>query len=174
VKEKQSDSTVPSSAHPEEPLGMKPQGYVPASASPSAHEGADLDVPAIARLAVVLAATLAVSILVITLLFVHFEHKYPARTSEAAPVVTAAELPPAPGVTADPDRELREVQAKENLHLDRYGWVDRPHGIAQIPIERAMTLWVQNYSATPPPASPPPTTELQMRQQKATENPHVP
>ena len=42
---------------------------------------------------------------------------------------------------------MREV---EDSHLNHYGWIDRQHGIVQIPIDRAMVLWVKNYAATQP------------------------
>jgi hypothetical protein len=194
-----------------EDLGMKPQGYVPLSASPSAHEGSDLDVAAVLKIAAAFGITLALSIVILALLFHVFEQNHPARTSEAAPLVTSAELPPAPGVTADPAAELRDVQTQENLHLNRYTWVDASHTSAQIPIDRAMAIWVETYSSTPPTlpgpqavtnqpstvATPPDSqpvkamnatnsslapqpipsagiTELQMRQEKATESPHAP
>jgi hypothetical protein len=166
---------------------MKPQGHIPPSASPSAHEGADLDVPLIARIAVILAGTLVALVLIGAYLFHHFSREYPGRTSEAAPVVTTAELPPPPRLQSDPRHDLQEVRAQEDLHLSRYAWVDRSQGIAQIPIERAMALWVKGY--VPPPARPAtpltnsiiaptsaivaPTNELQMRQQKAQEEMHA-
>ncbi len=155
---------------------MKPQGYVPPSASPSAHEAADLHIPIILRVAAVLGVTLVVSILVIAFFFRTMEHVYGPRTSEAAPEVTPSELPPAPRLQMHPERDLQEVREVENSHLNQYGWIDRQHGIAQIPVERAMVLWVKSYAATPATnAAPAPgTTELQMRQQKAQEGLHAP
>jgi hypothetical protein len=155
---------------------MKPQGFVPPSASPSAREAADLDVPIILRVAAVLAVAIVASILAVTMFFRHMERTYPDRTSEAEPRVTASDLPPLPRLQTDPLRDLQAVRAAEDAHLDRYGWIDRPHGIAQIPVERAMVLWVKSYAATPATnAAPgPATTELQMRQQKAQEGSHAP
>jgi hypothetical protein len=155
---------------------MKPQGYVPPSASPSAHEAADLHVPVILRTAAILAGTLVAGILFLLLFFRHLEHAYPARTSEAAPRVTAADLPPLPRLQAAPLLDLRAVRAAEDANLGRYAWIDQPHGLARIPIDRAMVLWVKNYSAAPPVtnAVAPASTELQMRQQKAEETPHAP
>jgi hypothetical protein len=147
---------------------MKPQGHIPASASPSAHEAADLDVPLIARIVVILTATLVVLVVVVVYLFHRFNHEYPGRTSEASPVVAPSELPPAPRLQTNPKRDLQEVRAREDAHLDRYAWVDQSQGIAQIPIDRAMVLWVKTYA---PNAAP---TELQMRQQKAQEGNHAP
>ncbi len=163
---------------------MKPQGYIPESASPSAHEGADLHVRNVVKVAFLLGVTLVVSILIVALFFQLMEKTYPNRTSEAAPVVVESELPPTPRLQTHPLRDLQAVRAVEDSHLGSYAWVDREHGIAQIPIDRAMVLWSKNYVATPPPepspapatnAAPAPAeTELQMRQQKAQESPHAP
>jgi hypothetical protein len=165
---------------------MKPQGYVPPSAPPSAHEASDLHIPIILRVAAILGVTLVASILIIALFFRSMEHAYGPRTSEAAPEVMPSELPPSPTLQMHPLRDLQEVRRLEDSHLDNYGWIDRQHGVAQIPVDRAMVLWVKSYSAAPPPVpagSVAPTTngppvqgptELQMRQQKAQEAPHGP
>jgi cell division protein FtsN len=154
---------------------MKPQGYIPPSASPSAHEGADLNVPLVVRIVVILAATLVVLVLLVVFLFHYFNHEYPTRTSEAAPVITAADLPPQPRLQVDPQRELAEVQAKEDQHLDHYAWVDQQKGVAQIPVDRAMVLWVKKYSPTAPVTNAAVApTELQMRQQKAKGDSNAP
>jgi hypothetical protein len=159
---------------------MKPQGHVPASASPSTHEAADLNVPLILRTAALVVPTLAMLILAVTLLFHYFNRFYANRTSEAAPVVTAADLPPAPRLQTDPAGDLQAVRAREDAHLDRYAWVERNQGIAQVPIERAMLLWVKTYSPPPAPMASSPTnsvaapTELQVRQDKAQEANHAP
>ncbi len=150
---------------------MKPQGYIPPSASPSAHEGADLHIGNVVKVAALLAATLVTSILLLLLFFRHMERKYPGRTSEAAPVVLESQLPPAPRLQTNPLRDLQAVREVENSRLDRYAWIDRQHGVAQIPIDRAMILWTKS---SPPSAPASGTTELQMRQQKAQEASHAP
>jgi hypothetical protein len=177
-------------------LGMTPQGHVPETGPKSAHEPADLHIDKILGVAVALAVVLVASVLVLAVLFRLFERVHPGRTSEAAPVVTAADLPPLPGVVAAPGAELLKVRAQEDLHLEHYGWVDATHTTARIPIERAMTLWVQTYPAPAPPAATvapvppmpaattngapsatpvaPGPTELEMRQEKATEATHAP
>jgi hypothetical protein len=157
---------------------VKPQGYIPASASPSAHEGADLHLRNVVKVAALLAATLVASILILLLFFRHMEKQYPGRTSEAAPEVRESQLPPIPRLQTHPLQDLQAVRAVEDSHLDRYAWIDREHGMAQIPIERAMVLWTKNYSETQtaPPTNAvaaPEETELQMRQQKAQET-HAP
>jgi hypothetical protein len=122
---------------------VKPQGHVPASAPIGAHEGADLDVPLITRLAVLLGSILVLLVLGTLLTFHLYEKQYPHRTSEAAPVVTSAELPPAPQLQVAPLADLREVREEEDAHLKGYAWVDRANGVARIPIERAMVRWVE-------------------------------
>jgi hypothetical protein len=135
---------------------MKVQGHVPPSAAPGAHEGADLDVPLIARLAALLTTILVLLVLATAVIFYLYEKQYPHRTSEAAPVVTVAELPPAPRLQATPRADLQDVLAAEETHLEGYAWVDRAHGVARIPIERAMARWVelQGTAATLPTNAP--------------------
>ena len=163
---------------------MKPQGYIPRSASHSAREGADLHIRNVVKAAATLGATLIAVILVLMLFFRLMEKNHPNRTSEAAPVVQESDLPPLPRLQTNPLRDLEAVRKAEDAHLDRYAWIDREHGIAQIPIDRAMLLWTQSYAAAPLPVSPSApttnaapasgTTELQMRQQKAQEAPDAP
>jgi hypothetical protein len=158
---------------------VKPQGHIPPRAARGAHEGADLDVPLIARIAVSLGTILVLLVLAAMLIFYLYEKQYPHRTSEAAPIVTAADLPPAPRLQTTPRLDLQTVRAEEDAHLEGYAWVDRAKGVARIPIDRAMTRWVelQNVSATETNSSTnaaPVTTELQMREQKAQEGTHAP
>jgi hypothetical protein len=129
---------------------VKPQGYVPVASPIGAHEGADLNVPLITRLAVLLGSILVLLVLA-TLVIVHlYEKQYPHRTSEAAPVVTFAELPPAPRLQATPRADLHAVRVAEDAHLEGYAWVDRAKGVARIPIERAMARWVELQEAESP------------------------
>jgi hypothetical protein len=48
----------------------------------------------------------------------------------------------------DPEQDIRQFRTEKQRLLEAYGWVDREHGIARIPIERAMQLL-----ANPPAAS---------------------
>lgn len=45
-------------------------------------------------------------------------------------------------VVSQPSQELAGVQAAQEAQLNGYRWVDRAHGIAAIPIGRAMALEV--------------------------------
>ncbi|HXS27156.1 MAG TPA: hypothetical protein VN730_05755 [Steroidobacteraceae bacterium] len=51
--------------------------------------------------------------------------------------------PPEPRLQTAPATDLANYMAKESKLLDSYGWVDREHGIARIPIEEAMRRLAQ-------------------------------
>jgi hypothetical protein len=44
----------------------------------------------------------------------------------------------------DPATDIRAFTAEKRRLLDGYAWIDREHGIARIPIERAMSLTASN------------------------------
>lgn len=77
---------------------------------------------------------------------------YPLLRFWLAPQLTAGlqAPPPAPRLQADPAADLaaERAQQRQRQRLESYHWVDRDAGIAQIPIERAMALLVENH-ATP-------------------------
>ena len=103
--------------------------------------------PLITRIAAILFGILVALVLLTLLAFHLYEKQYPHRTSEAAPVVTFASLPPAPRLQATPRKDWQQVHAEEEAHLEVYGWVDGAHGMARIPIERAMVRWVELQNA---------------------------
>jgi hypothetical protein len=47
---------------------------------------------------------------------------------------------PEPHLEIDERNEISESRMREEEHLNSYGWVDQPAGVAHIPIERAMQL----------------------------------
>ncbi len=51
--------------------------------------------------------------------------------------------PPEPRLQTAPAADLAAYLSKERKLLDSYGWVDRDHGIAHIPIEEAMRRLAQ-------------------------------
>jgi hypothetical protein len=145
---------------------------------PRPREGADIHPGIIVRVAFIFVAGLGLSLAMVLGLFRHFENAHPSRTSEAAPQISESDLPPQPRLQTTPALDLEQLRAAEDQHLSRYGWIDRSRGIAQIPIERAMDLWVRKQAApnivAPATAGPAGATELQMRQDKAKEAAHAP
>jgi hypothetical protein len=47
-------------------------------------------------------------------------------------------LPPAPLLQTSPEQELAAMRAAETARLTGWGWVDRPAGVAHVPVERAI------------------------------------
>jgi len=65
-----------------------------------------------------------------------------------------AVLPPAPRLQIDPRADLARYLTREQRLLDSYGWVDRAHAIARIPIGEAMRRAAQTGIAGFPRAGP--------------------
>ena len=49
-------------------------------------------------------------------------------------------VPPEPHLQEAPQHDMKEMLAQQNGVLTSYGWVDKPAGIARIPIERAISI----------------------------------
>jgi hypothetical protein len=64
--------------------------------------------------------------------------------------VPASMVPPAPRLQPDPARERDAVERAQIGRLESWGWVDRAHGIAHIPLRRAMQLVAAGASVDAP------------------------
>jgi len=73
-------------------------------------------------------------VLLVYPVFAYFSH--PAHRAAIRP----NPQPPGPRLQAHPRLDLRDFRAYEESTLNRYGWVDRAHGIASIPIEDAIKI----------------------------------
>lgn len=49
-----------------------------------------------------------------------------------------------PALQTDPRQDMQRFRAAELRDLDRYGWIDRDRGVAQIPIDDAMARIVRD------------------------------
>lgn len=59
-------------------------------------------------------------------------------------------LPPQPRLQANPRQAGEQQLARQRLHLDSFGWVDRDQHIVHLPIEQARQLLLeQGWPATP-------------------------
>ncbi len=67
------------------------------------------------------------------------------------------QIPAPPRLQVQPGEDLQALLTEKRARLNSYGWLDRPAGIAHIPIRRAMELMAQRNAAAPSsPASPSP------------------
>ncbi|MFL6655165.1 MAG: hypothetical protein ACJ8KA_10255 [Sulfurifustis sp.] len=103
-----------------------------------AHEQSDLHVRNVLWTAVVLIAAIALVHLVVYALLLMF-HGSAGGTPWRHNAVQ--ELPAAFHTYPTAEALRREQEAK----LESYGWVDRERGVARIPIERAMELYVERH-----------------------------
>lgn len=77
-----------------------------------------------------------------TLVYFKNHQSYPPPQSSISP---GRVLPPPgmPQLQAHPNADLQEYLKDQHKILDSYGWVDRKNGVVRIPIQRAMTLLLQ-------------------------------
>jgi hypothetical protein len=109
-----------------------------------AHEESDINVRAVLGFA---AALLVVGVIIHVLLAVLFGY----YTREAAQVPRVfpmsadqqQQAPPEPRLQTNPQEDLRQLRAREDVVLRGYEWVDKNAGVARIPIDEAMKLVVQ-------------------------------
>jgi hypothetical protein len=119
------------------------------STKAAGHEPIEADTRAIWLTGVALAAVAAASLLIVAGLM-----KLLAATQKVTIGPAAVQVPMAPGVPKlNPEQpvERRQLFAGERELLDSYGWIDRPAGIARIPIGRAMQIIAaEGLPKTPP------------------------
>jgi hypothetical protein len=72
------------------------------------------------------------------------------------PVVVPPRPYPSPELQVDPTADLDRLQAEQRGRLTGYAWVDRDHGLARIPIDRAMELIAGRSVDAYAPLGPPP------------------
>ncbi|WP_448102140.1 hypothetical protein [Luteibacter jiangsuensis] len=101
------------------------------------HEAQDVASGRLARIAAILAGSTAVVLVVCFFLW---------RMWVTTPV--PARRPAGPNLQAQPRRDL-ELFRRGQRNADQWGWVDREHGIARIPVERAMQLMAKDGSRKP-------------------------
>lgn len=112
------------------------------SPHPGGHETRDVAPNLVLRAGAGVAALIVFTLLAMWWLLGGFERRLAAERPAPNPLVAAAgpQTPPAPRLQTDPLAELRALRARERARLEGWAWVDREHGRARIPIERAMEL----------------------------------
>lgn len=106
--------------------------------SQRAHEANVVAIRQLHRIAAVVAGTLIAIVLAMYLLWKLVLHVPTPQIN--------SERPPAPRLQAHPTADLAVLRASEQVRLNSYAWVDREHGIARVPIERAMAMLAQQHS----------------------------
>lgn len=72
--------------------------------------------------------------------FVVLENRSYTATTQPSPFASQRELPPYPRLQASPPVDLQKYMAEMRVELNKYGWVDKSAGIAQIPVDVALDI----------------------------------
>jgi hypothetical protein len=106
------------------------------------HEKSDLEPKYVVYFAVALVAVGIVVHVLLWWMFNAFERERASR--EAAPVLVNTP-PPAvqPRLQISPQGDLEELRRQEQEILSTYGWIDRDNGMARIPVDRAMQVFLE-------------------------------
>lgn len=116
------------------------------------HEQRDLRIRTLMLGLVVLGVLVAASVLAMKGLQELAETRARAREPQPSPLAEAGVVPPQPRLESTPGEILARLRALETMQLTGYGWVDRPSGIAKIPVHRAMEI-IAERGLPPVPAS---------------------
>lgn len=110
---------------------------------PAGHEPSAIAVPRILAVGAILAVTVILVVIVIHGVLRHW------ITPEHSQVVArTAPIPPAPRLQPHPREDLAALRAQKRAQLSTWSWTDQTHEFARIPVDRAMTLYARQYSAT--------------------------
>jgi len=118
----------------------EPQATQPSHAG---HEANVIGSRAILMFGAALALVTVVTLLLISGLF-HLFDRQEAKTDPGPSLLAKTrQPPPAPRLQISPIKDLQTIRAAEEDLLYGYGWVDRHHGVARIPISRAIDLLIE-------------------------------
>src|SRR3954447_11713371 len=106
-------------------------------------EHRDVNVWAVYKFGIALAFLCIVSVALLYGLYQYFVSREGGPIARDLVNVDARRLPPMPRLQSAPITDLQDMRAAENDILKGYAWVDQPHGVVRIPIDRAMDLLVQ-------------------------------
>jgi len=136
------------------PLPVIPPGEI-------AYEKTDIDPRSVTRIAIALVvltiAAAGVAFGVFRLLGAREKANDPPPPPLSRPA--AGRRPPEPRLQTAPVADLAAIREEEGRALSGYGWVDEAAGVARIPIEEAMALYVgqaaRSTAASPAPSASP-------------------
>ncbi len=103
-----------------------------------AHESSGIAVGVLLRIGAVIVGAIAVIAVIIGLSL-----RYWVEPHHVQAVRRAGVRPPAPRLQSAPQRALAAERQQTQQQLAEWRWVDSTHTFAEIPIERAMQLYVE-------------------------------
>lgn len=112
----------------------------------------DVNLKPILAFGAALAVCTVLSYFAVELMMTYFKHDAAAKDPKSESRLLNANvsrIPPEPHLQEAPQRDMREMLAQQNGVLTSYGWVDKPAGVARIPIERAISILSRGEGAKP-------------------------
>ena len=106
------------------------------------HERSDMNPKYVLYFAVGIVVVGAAIYLGVLWMFRQFEREQTGRQMPQAMASTAEKIPE-PHLQISPQGDLEELRKQESEILSTYQWIDRDQGVARIPIDRAMQLFVE-------------------------------
>ena len=106
---------------------------------PAGHEEKDVNVWAVGKFGIALAALCIAALLLLFGLLRYFQ----SRENPAGEATAVSGPPPEPRLQESPVHDLKQMRDAEDQILGSYGWVDRQKGIVRLPIGRAIDLLAQ-------------------------------
>jgi hypothetical protein len=87
-------------------------------------------------------AVTIVALLVMWWMSDSFKRQEQAKDAAPSPLAEAQldPIPPGPRLQPAPPRDMEELRTQDREALTTYGWVDKPGGIARIPVDRAIQI----------------------------------
>jgi hypothetical protein len=128
-------------------------------------ERADVDPGVVARWAVALGGVTVVTAAICVWLLVFLRHREEKQDPQRPALYFSEEQRQPEGVRLQwaPFTDLHTLREQEHQVLSTYGWVDQAAGVVHIPIDQAMSLYLQRHAgaggAAAPPAAPSPSPE---------------
>lgn len=116
----------------------------------------DVDLKPILAFGAALAVCTVLSYVAVELMMTYLKHDAAAKDPKSESRLLNANVsrvPPEPHLQEAPQRDMRDMLAQQNGVLTSYGWVDKPAGIARIPIERAISILSRGEGTKPPAAA---------------------
>src|SRR5262245_39527346 len=110
--------------------------------SEGSHEKSDFNPKYVLYFALALVIATAAAFAGVRWMFFRFEVEQ-ARRENQPPMVIVAPVVPEPKLQVSPQGDLQELLLQENKILSTYKWIDRDQGVARIPIDRAMQLFIE-------------------------------
>jgi hypothetical protein len=122
-----------------------PAPHAPIPPGQVAYEKTDIDPRSITRIAIVLAVLTTAAAGIVFGLFQLLANRAEGNDPPPPPLSRPAEgaRAPEPRLQTAPVADLAAIQEEERRTLGAYGWADEAAGVARIPIEEAMALYVR-------------------------------